>query len=182
VLRCGVSPASSNPGGRVLPPLAALDPRPSSQLFILMLANLLSSFFDDAAHRPPSFSPLPTLPTSALLPPSLRTSPFHRQNAQHSSQRRRLYRRIRGRQRGLPIASSRRAGTCAGFPWRIQIISGCPGTGHERKEIVLTPVGENVLLRPGCDVSKARPSRRWCIFERSRAIKSSSFCCSTAGT
>jgi hypothetical protein len=47
---------------RVLPALAAFDAGTSSQLFVLVLANLLSSLFDDAAHRPPSLSPLPTLP------------------------------------------------------------------------------------------------------------------------
>src|SRR6266850_2923413 len=177
-----VSPASSNPGGCVLPPLAALDACPSSQLFILVLANLLSSFFDDAAHRPPSFSPLPILPTSAILPSLLRTLPCHPRNDHHRSRLKTLHRRIRCHQRGLPIASSRGARTCSGFPWRIQIIPGCPGTGHERKDVALTPVGENVLLRPGRNARKAHPSRRRCIFERSKTIKSSSFCCSIADT
>jgi hypothetical protein len=166
----------------VLPPLAALDACPSSQLFILVLANLLSSFFDDAAHKPPSLSPLSILPMSALLPSPLYTLPPHPCNDLHRSKLKAFHRRIRYQQRGLPIASSRGAKTCSGLPWRIRMIPGCPGTGHERKEVALTPVGEDVLLRPGCDVCKARPSRRRCIFERSRTIKSSSFCRSTAGT
>jgi hypothetical protein len=166
----------------MLPSPTALDPRPSSQLFVLMLANLLSSFLDDAAHKPPSLSPLTTLPTSALLPSRLCTPLSHCRDDHYNSRLKRLYQRISRRRWGLSIASSRGAWTCAGFPWRIQINLEGPGTGYERKEIALTPVGENVLLRSGCDVSKASSSRSQCIFERSRAIKSSSFCCSPAGT
>jgi hypothetical protein len=50
----------------MLPAPAALDARSSSQLFELVLADLLSSLFDDAAHKPPSFGLLPTLPTPAM--------------------------------------------------------------------------------------------------------------------
>ena len=135
-----------------------------------LLISLLPSVHCRSCRRQPS------------CPRSSAPSHRHPRNDHHRSRLKTLHRRIRCHQRGLPIASSRGAGTCSGFPWRIRMIPGCPGTGHERKEVALTPVGEDVLLRPGCDVCKARPSRRRCIFERSRTIKSSSFCRSTAGT
>ena len=54
-----VPPAPSNPGDGVLSAFATLDPGASSQLFEFVLADFLPSFFDDAAHKPPSVDPLP---------------------------------------------------------------------------------------------------------------------------
>ena len=61
-------PAPSTPADHVLSALAALDAGASSQLFVLMLADLLPSLFDDAAHTPPSINPLPNLLDQSFPP------------------------------------------------------------------------------------------------------------------
>jgi hypothetical protein len=79
----------------VLPAPAALDARPRSQLFELVLADLLSSLFDDAAHKPPSFGLLPTLPTLAMRLMFFPTSPAHGGDERAALQTKGLSRRIK---------------------------------------------------------------------------------------
>ena len=116
---------------------------------------------------PPALAP----PHPPILPPE-RSSSFKAENTPQAYQSHQGVCRLPRPREQRPVRAFPEASKCS---------PEASSTGHERKEVAPTPVGKDVMLRPGCDVCKARPSRRRCIFERSRTIKSSSFCRSTAG-